>query len=29
MWLLAPSSSVQAVPAVGTNGGGVLVRGVF
>jgi hypothetical protein len=29
LWLLAPSSSVQAAPAVGTNGGGVLVRGVF
>lgn len=29
LWLLAPSSSVQAAPAVGTNGGGLLVRGVF
>ncbi len=29
MWLLAPSSSVQVAPAVGTNGGGFLVRGVF
>jgi hypothetical protein len=29
LWLLAPSSSVQAAPAVGTSGGGLVVRGVF
>jgi hypothetical protein len=27
MWLLAPKSHVQAAPAVGTNGGGLIVRG--
>ncbi len=27
MWFLAPKAQVQAVPAVGTNGGGLLVRG--
>jgi hypothetical protein len=29
LWLLAPSSSVQAAPTVGTNGGGIVVRGRF
>jgi hypothetical protein len=29
LWLVAPSGTVQAAPAVGTNSGGVLVRGVF
>jgi len=29
LWILAPSSSVQAAPAVGTNGGGVVVTGRF
>jgi hypothetical protein len=29
LWLLAPSSSVQAAPAVGTSGGGIVVRGRF
>jgi hypothetical protein len=29
MWVLAPSSSVQITPAVGVNGGGALVRGVW
>jgi hypothetical protein len=29
MWFLAPSSKVQAAPAVGTNGGGIVVRGTW
>lgn len=29
LWLLAPSSHVQAAPAVGTNGGGIVLRGAF
>lgn len=29
LWLVAPKGTVQAAPAVGTNAGGVIVRGVF
>jgi hypothetical protein len=29
LWLVAPSTHVQATPAVGQNGGGLLVRGEF
>jgi hypothetical protein len=29
LWIVAPSGHVQATPAVGQNGGGVLVRGDF
>jgi hypothetical protein len=29
LWLIAPSGHVQATPAVGQNGGGILLRGEF